>query len=120
MLLHAILTKKARIIYYASLYLKFFGLVSIIYSLVLVVVLFVLGYHWIDGMIFLVRATVGREAYEFVIYLLGVYCKSVMPILFFSVLYFYFAIVVKSHSEEVREEKSGPAVDAIPDKVEIA
>ena len=54
-LLHAILTKKARIIYYASLYLKFFGLVSIIYSLVLVVVLFVLGYHWIDGMIFLVR-----------------------------------------------------------------
>ena len=39
-----------------------------------------------------------------------------MKILFISVLYFYFAIVVKSHSEEVREE----AMDAIPDKVEIA
>ena len=42
-----------------------------------------------------------------------------MKILFISVLYFYFAIVVKSHSEEVRQEEPGQAMDAIPDKVEI-
>ena len=62
-LLYGLFARKARIVFYASLYLKFFGLASIVWSVVLFVVLFVLGYHWIVAVIFIFRIMIGRKAF---------------------------------------------------------